>query len=149
MAYKETRHFNEELKYFFNISKSVGPYRTNRRTDVALVQTLLRNCYDNGDIAKLQIDGDCGPKTRAAIRKFQQEYSYYSMQAGLEALEKDGIVTRADNFGFDGPNGTIIAYTIVALNYTLFQLKPKVWENLPYSPNVPSYLRLELMKTQG
>ncbi len=113
------------------------------------MQTLLRNCYDTGDIAKLKIDGDCGPKTRAAIRKFQDEFSQHSTKAGLQALEKDGIVTRADNQGFDGPNGKIVAFTIVALNYTLKNLKPGVWENLPFSPNIPAYLRVELMKTKG
>jgi peptidoglycan hydrolase-like protein with peptidoglycan-binding domain len=134
---------------FFNVSSSVGPSRPNSKADVALVQTLLRNCYDTGDIAKLKIDGDCGPKTRAAIRKFQDEFSQHSTKAGLQALEKDGIVTRADNQGFDGPNGKIVAFTIVALNYTLKNLKPGVWENLPFSPNIPAYLRVELMKTKG
>ena len=137
------------MQYYYNVSKSVGPGRTNNKTDVALVQTLLRNCYDTSDVADLQIDGDCGPKTRAAIKKFQVEFSLHSHKAGLEPLEQDGIVTRADNFGFDGPGGNIVAYTIVALNYTLKQLKPSVWEYLPYSTNVPAYLRAELMKTKG
>lgn len=149
MAYKETKHWSDEMKYYFNVSKSVGPNRPNSKTDVALVQALLRNCYDTTDIAKLKIDGDFGPKTKAAIRKFQEEFSHHSVNAGLQALEKDGIVTRADNMGFDGPNGKIIAYTIVALNYTLKQLKPDFWQNMPYSPNVPAYLRVELMKTSG
>ncbi|MBS1824001.1 MAG: peptidoglycan-binding protein [Acidobacteria bacterium] len=149
MAYKETKHWSGDMKYYFNVSKSVGPGRTNNKTDVALVQTLLRNCYDGNEIANLQIDGDCGPKTRAAIKKFQIEFSLHSVKAGHEPLEQDGIVTRADNFGFDGPGGNIVAYTIVALNFTLKNLKPKVWENLPYSPNVPAYLRVELMKTKG
>ena len=48
-----------------------------------------------------------------------------------------------------GPDGKIIAYTIVALNYTLKHLKPDFWKNMPYSPNVPAYLRVELMKTSG
>ncbi len=149
MAYKETKYSSDDLKYFFNVSSSVGPSRPNSKTDVALVQALLRNCYDTGDIAKLKIDGDCGPKTRAAIRKFQDEFSRHSTKAGLEALEKDGIVTRANNQGFDGPNGKIVAFTIVALNYTLKNLKPQVFENLPFSPSIPAYLRVELMKTKG
>ena len=69
------------------------------------------------------------------------------MQSGLEALEKDGIGTRADNMGCDGANGKMNAYTIMALNFTLLRLKPRVWENLPYSTSVPMFLRLELLKT--
>ncbi|MBL8175765.1 MAG: hypothetical protein JNK48_13910 [Bryobacterales bacterium] len=99
------------------------PCRPNRKTDVALVQALLRNCYDTGDAAKLLIDGDCGPKNRAAIRKFEQ-----------------------DNFGFDCQSGNIKAFTIIALNFTLLRLKPDFRKNIPYSPNVPAYLRVELLK---
>ncbi|MBL8175764.1 MAG: peptidoglycan-binding protein [Bryobacterales bacterium] len=146
MAYKETRFPNGKLNYFYNVSTSVGPHRPNRRTDVALVQTLLRYCYKDGDVANLKIDGHCGPKTRAAIRFFQREFSYHALKAGMQALEKDGIVTVADNLGFEGPNDKPVAYTIVALNFTLFRLKPDFWQNIPTSPQVPAYLRVELLK---
>ncbi|MBL8176104.1 MAG: peptidoglycan-binding protein [Bryobacterales bacterium] len=147
MAYRETRLRNADLKYFFNVSKSVGPAMPNSKTDVALVQALLCNCYDGGDIVRLKIDGNFGPKTGAAIRQFQADFSRFSQRAGLLALDKDGIVTRADNLGFDGPSGGIIAYTIVALNFTLIRSKPKVWESFPNSKGIPAFLRPELMKT--
>lgn len=149
MAYKDTKYSSSDLKYFYNVTKSVGPGRPNQKGDVALVQALLRKNYDDNEVSKLVIDGICGPKTKSAILKFQKEFSHHTEKAGLEPLEKDGIVTHADNFGFDGPKGKVVAYTIVALNFTLNKLKPRVWENLPYDPTLPVWLRLELMKTSG
>src|SRR5690349_14865511 len=115
MAYRETKYYSGDLPFFWNVSKSVGPTRPNRKTDVALVQALLRKSYSSSFITNLAIDGDCGPVTRAAIAKFQQDFSTYSVGAGLEPLEKDGIVTSADNFGFEGGGKTYTAFTIVAL----------------------------------
>lgn len=66
MAYQETKYSSDNLKYFFNFSSSVGPSRPNSKADAALVQALLRNCYDTGDIAKLKVNGDCGPQARAS-----------------------------------------------------------------------------------
>jgi peptidoglycan hydrolase-like protein with peptidoglycan-binding domain len=146
MAYKETKIYNDDLKYFYNVSSAVGPSMPNAKSDVALVQALLRYCYDTTEIAKLKVDGILGTKTRAAIRKFQNEFSHHSKAAGLQPLECDGIVTRANNFGFDGKDGGIVAFTIVALNFSLKRLKASKWSNLPYDPDVPVWLRLELLK---
>lgn len=50
------------------ISASVGAGATNKAADVKLVQSLLiKKGY------AVTADGDCGPKTIAAIKKFQQE----------------------------------------------------------------------------
>ncbi len=148
MAYRENKHYNSDLPFFWNVSKSVGPTRPNLKADVALVQAMLRKAYSSSFITNLMIDGDCGPVTRAAIKKFQEDYSVYSVGAGLEPLEKDGIVTSADNFGFEGGGATYTAFTIVALNFTLAKNSRNIWQNLAYDPSVPVYLRLELLKNR-
>ena len=147
MAYRETKHYTKDLPFIWNVSHSVGPTRTNRKADVALVQAMLRKAYQNSFITELAIDGDCGPKTKAAIKKFQQDYSVYSVGAGLEPLEQAGIVTWADNFGFEGGGKTYTAFTIVALNFTLAKNARTIWQNLCYDPGVPVYVRMELLKT--
>jgi peptidoglycan hydrolase-like protein with peptidoglycan-binding domain len=144
MAYKDKKRFSSYMQFFWNVSKPVGPSMTNQMADVALVQALLRICYEQGPVNKLQVDGHCGPKTREAIRKFQAEFSYYSVAAGKLSLECDGIVSHADNFGFDSPAG-VASYTITALNYTGVKLYESKWKNLPYDPSVPLFLRLQLM----
>lgn len=142
MAYKDTKRFSEYMSYFWNVSGPVGLSMTNAKGDVALVQALLRLCYDTSYVAKLAVDGVCGPQTRAAIRKFQEEFSVRSVAAGFQPLEIDGIVSHADNFGFDGAGGgKPIAYTIVALNFTACEHRKVRWENLAYDPAVPAFLR--------
>jgi hypothetical protein len=53
-----------------------GPKAANRYQDVAAIQQGLDALLpvDRGFIPALKIDGLCGPKTRAAISKFQQKY---------------------------------------------------------------------------
>ncbi len=51
------------------ISASVGKGGKNKNADVKIVQTLLNQQNNAG----LSVDGDCGPKTIAAITKFQSE----------------------------------------------------------------------------
>ena len=52
---------------------SVGDGGKNRAADVRYVQFLLSDHLATGnDEARLQVDGICGPKTREAIRRFQQ-----------------------------------------------------------------------------
>ena len=146
MAYKDTKRSSDYMKFFWNVSKPVGSSMINRSSDVALVQTLLRLSYDCSFVATLPITGVCDHQTREAIRKFQREFSGYSVKAGFGALEADGIVSHADNFGFDGPGGKTIAYTIVALNFCVSRFHKVKWENLCYDPDVPIYLRMELLK---
>jgi peptidoglycan hydrolase-like protein with peptidoglycan-binding domain len=147
MAYKETKYYNDDLPYFWNVAKSVGPSMPNQSGDVALVQAMLRKAYDKSFIASLTIDGKLGPQTKAAINKFQSDFSTYSVAAKLEPLDRDGIVTHANNFGYDNPSGKIAAFTIVALNFTLCSNYPNVWKNLPFLPELPVFLRAQLFKT--
>ncbi|MCH2045214.1 MAG: TIGR02594 family protein [Saprospiraceae bacterium] len=54
-----------------DISGSVGDGGKNVQKDVEIVQTLLKKHYK-----ELKVDGDCGPKTIAAIRKFQEKLGF-------------------------------------------------------------------------
>ncbi len=52
---------------------SVGDGGKNQSADVRYVQFLLSDHLASGDEgARLQVDGICGPKTREAIKRFQQ-----------------------------------------------------------------------------
>ncbi|UKJ06229.1 caspase family protein [Solitalea lacus] len=54
------------------IEQSVGKNGTNQRADVKVIQKLLKQVDENeGGTSTLLIDGICGPKTIAAIKKFQ------------------------------------------------------------------------------
>jgi peptidoglycan hydrolase-like protein with peptidoglycan-binding domain len=56
------------------ILAAVGEKRTNNDVDVEVIQRLLNRVSpaQGGASPRLAEDGDCGPKTIAAIRKFQQ-----------------------------------------------------------------------------
>ena len=59
------------------ISASVGKSAVNKSEDVKVIQNLL-----NKKGATLKVDGDCGPKTIAAIEKFQKEVLNFSVPDG-------------------------------------------------------------------
>lgn len=57
------------------ILASVGQNGVNRKQDVGIVQYLLNRAgARTGERPPLAVDGIAGPKTLAAIRKFQQKY---------------------------------------------------------------------------
>lgn len=62
------------------ISGSVGRASANRQSDVATVQELLNQVSqsEGGPQPKLKVDGLCGPKTSAAIQKFQLHHFGWS-----------------------------------------------------------------------
>ncbi len=60
------------------ISASVGKGGKNKDADVKIVQTLLNEKHNAG----LTVDGDCGIKTIAAIKKFQQEKAGFGSPDG-------------------------------------------------------------------
>jgi hypothetical protein len=55
------------------IRKSVGKGGDNDENDVETVQELLNKFTSLGGYSKLKVDGNCGPKTLAAIGAFQQK----------------------------------------------------------------------------
>ncbi len=66
------------------ITASVGVGGVNRKADVKRVQQRLNRFVDRLEIEPLAVEGDCGPKTRAAIMAFQRDVM------GMEA--PDGLV---------------------------------------------------------
>jgi lysozyme len=74
-----------------SLSRSVGYFGENLFHDVIEVQYRLKH----GGFSDLVVDGNCGPKTVAAIRKFQQRFM--SMPDGL--VEPGGATLRRLQFG--------------------------------------------------
>lgn len=70
---------------FAQIQNSVGVQGANERVDVETVQRLLNSISDlsGGPESALEVDGKIGPKTIAAIKRFQ------NMQLGLESGKID------------------------------------------------------------
>jgi hypothetical protein len=62
------------------ISRNVGRAAANRHDDVVTVQELLNRVpsSEGGPQPKLKVDGLCGPKTKAAIQKFQLHHFGWS-----------------------------------------------------------------------
>lgn len=74
-----------------SLSRSVGYFGENLFHDVIEVQYRLKNA----GFPTLVVDGNCGPKTVAAIRKFQQQFM--SLPDGL--VEPNGKTLRWLQFG--------------------------------------------------
>lgn len=74
-----------------SLSRSVGYFGDNLFHDVIEVQYRLKSA----GFSELIVDGNCGPKTVAAIRKFQQRFM--SLPDGL--VEPDGETLRRLQFG--------------------------------------------------
>mgnify|MGYP000306625287 CR=1 FL=1 len=66
-----------------SISDSVGKGGANKIEDVKIVQTLLNEKGNN-----IKVDGDCGPKTINAIRKFQRETFSWKPDGKVDANGK-------------------------------------------------------------
>jgi peptidoglycan hydrolase-like protein with peptidoglycan-binding domain len=56
------------------IQASVGLNGKNRQSDVKIIQTLINyKAEQYPSIARLKVDGKCGPKTRKSIEDFQRK----------------------------------------------------------------------------
>ena len=92
------------------ISKSVGIGGVNKPDDLAGVQGLLNGFVKRLESPTLEVDGDCGHKTRAAISAFQDDV------VGMEA--PDGRDDAGNGF-YWGANLTVGATPGAALNVPL------------------------------
>lgn len=108
-----------------SISASVGFGGVNRANDVKTIQTVLNMIpvLFGGPLAKLVIDGLCGPKTNGAIRGFQQKQFGFAdgrvdpgqqtIQKIIDLLNAPSPGTSIHTFsGFSGEQETIIRQDI-------------------------------------
>jgi hypothetical protein len=93
------------------ISAAVGDGGANRPADVKTIQEMLNKALPGwgGPTPKLAVDGDCGPLTRAAIRRFQQVQlsTYFTpdgrVDPGQRTLRRLNHIWNVD----DPPSGAI------------------------------------------
>jgi hypothetical protein len=83
------------------ISASVGTRGVNRTEDVQQVQERLNRFVARLQLEPLRADGDCGPKTRAAIAAFQDDVMGVELPDGR--VDPDGPTWRA----LDAPPGPV------------------------------------------
>lgn len=92
------------------LTGSVGEGGRNQNPDVRNVQSRLNRIpqADGGPIPALSVDGACGPKTKAAIKRFQQRYYRELLGDGRidpgkatwrKLLQMTGSATVPDTFG--------------------------------------------------
>lgn len=123
----------------------------NKRDDVMLVQYLLKRVYQHGlnatpqlnpasGAAFLAIDGWHGPKTQAAIERYQLE-----MRQNGRNIAVDGCV---DPEPGDSAHSTIsqTAYTISWLNTYLYLLNPALFQDITKDPECPAELATALRR---
>jgi hypothetical protein len=133
------------LKEFYDVTRPVGPGMPNEKADVALVQRLLNLCYSRGK--DVGVDGICGHETSQAILNFQRAFSPKLKANGLQPLQCDGVVSRAELLGFRPRSAptTPTMFTIVALNFIAGTMSRRQWLMLPFDEQTPYYLRSELV----
>ena len=78
-----------------SINGSVGVRGDNNEADVKTVQTLL----------EITVDGDCGPKTKAAIKKFQRNNNIHPVSGTIEPNSPTwNILAQIDDSNSDDSN---------------------------------------------
>jgi hypothetical protein len=130
------------LPLFCNIHASVGPRCVNGRTDVLLVQYLLKVYFQGAPIPSpikepLEVDGWAGNVTFAYIKLFQTH-----LKTRGHNILPDGRVDRAQ--GFFG-NITGSQYTITHLNNAFNMRRPGANRHLWCESDCPPDLRAALI----
>ena len=109
-----------DVSLAYTVDQVVGLGGINNRSDVLLVQHLLRLAWQDAPMSKgfrppgetkpLAVDGQCGPTTLRFIKFFQEE----AKRRGAPVL----LDSRVDAVVSGGPEGTIshTMYTILAMN---------------------------------
>jgi hypothetical protein len=120
MAFRDTSQITPRLPHFFNVEQAVGPTGVNGRSDVMLVQYLLRGIYAPHGPA---VDGWIGPITNAYIKAFQKE-----IRGRGADVATDGRVDRATSVR---SSITKTVYTILVLNQSLRSIDPNAFKRIP------------------
>lgn len=138
-----------DLPTIYNVTNAVGLGQINRRTDVLLVQLLLKMAkamilsggLPTSSTEHIKVDGYFGPETKLCINAYQQEQAQFYHKL----ISKDGLVHPSSADGYTS-GGWL--YTIVHLNRSAKTKDAGAYRNLPYSENTPPELRTALLKGQ-
>ncbi len=127
-----------QLPLFCNVHAPVGPRAANNRTDVLLVQYLLKVWFEGAPApvpagGPLKVDGFAGPTTFAYIQAFQS----YGKGKGYKILP-DGRVDRAQG-AFGSATGS--QYTILHLNNAFNSRRPSANRHVWSAADCPLELR--------
>ncbi|MBI1894993.1 MAG: hypothetical protein HYS04_00445 [Acidobacteria bacterium] len=133
------------LKFFYNVSHSVGAGGSNKYFDVLLVQYFLKKVYKAlktvrppaGDIPT---NGICDRVTKAWIWQYQKDLKRIHVQGGVFV---DGLIDRAR-----APISSIskTTYTIIHLNRSMKGHYPQYFDLQQLDPDIPHELRLLMLQ---
>jgi peptidoglycan hydrolase-like protein with peptidoglycan-binding domain len=99
--------------------------------DVMLVQYLINSAWDAG----LVCDGSYGPKTAKAIRDTQRAFRNVKVDGKVNLSNGKKLYSSVSN----------TMYTIFALNGSLRNFSPLIYDNITIDRNLPAILRAELL----
>ncbi|WP_338871352.1 hypothetical protein WBJ53_25165 [Spirosoma sp. SC4-14] len=134
------------LPTIYNVTYAVGLGQANRRTDVLLVQTLLKMAevmtlsggLPGGSTGHIKVDGYYGPQTQGYITAFQQTMALVEKKL----ISQDKIVSPSSKDGYT-KSGWL--YTIVHLNRAAKDRDSSAYKRIPFEPETPPELRTALM----
>lgn len=133
------------MSFIWNVSGEVGdrPTSANAPEDVNLVKILLHHFIRLAQPAvhvkcrqPFPINGEMDLNTAYWIHYFNAVHSHRG------SFAEEGIISPARGGSFS-PNDT---WSIVRINYNIFQRDPNCWQNLPDSPGVSPALRTALTR---
>lgn len=120
MAFRDNNGFVPRTDYFYNVEQAVGPTGVNNRSDVYLVQYLLKGIWEPHGPT---VDGWIGPQTNAYIKAFQKQIRQQKVDVAVDGRVDRALSARS--------SVSKTAYTILAMNHCLRGVNPKAYELLP------------------
>jgi hypothetical protein len=136
MAFLDSVQTKRGPMLFYNLDRAVGPGATNERTDVLTVQYFLREIFKANPSRKpkgqIEVTGNPDPITFEWILHYQKE-----QKNSGKAISTDGRVDAAL-----GLKGSIsgLQYTIIYMNLSMRNARPKDFEKLASASDLPPEL---------